>query len=87
MTRKTTPPVFEVGDSGRYSSRFLKNTGQFTDSDGTHGWAKVVGVETLGDRQLVELQWPGGLKRKAIAVNLQRKGDKLRTHEDLDVAS
>ena len=64
-------PNFQVGDTARKATMFLRNTGQYFD-DGTHGWGKVIEVVQSGDRQIVSVQW--GLNvQKVLNSNLEKK--------------
>ena len=68
--------TFQWGDLARYGSGFLRNTGQYTDSDGTHQWAKVVAIRSVGHSgaQMVTLRWhPLGIERNVLNANLERK--------------
>ena len=77
---------FEEEDLARYNAAFLRNTGQFTDGDGTHGWATVTKITPLGDsgRALVALKWPNGIERRVLDANLQKQGARLRVCDGAD---
>jgi hypothetical protein len=61
--------TFKVGDKVRYSSEFLRNTGQYTGPTpqlkGT-----VTKVSDMGGKQLVSIKWNDGTEGKALSVNL-----------------
>ena len=72
---------FVEGDKARFTTHFLRSTGQYTDPHGTHGWATVSKVENRGDRAVVTLQWPNGHTQRVLDSNLQKHGAPLRLQD------
>jgi len=66
----------KINDRVRYSSDWLRNTGQFAGpveptSIGPHAYGNVIGTQPLGERLLVEVEWADGHVSKAISSNLE----------------